>query len=80
MTEHTSASKELAKGAGQLLAHLIALVVGLALMIVGIALGVTLVALPLGIAVGFAGLALALWGLAGWSAQKQVPAQPPGPR
>jgi hypothetical protein len=80
MTEHTSVSKDLAKGAGQLLGHLIAFVVGLALMFVGLALGVTVVALPVGIAVGLAGLLVAVWGLFGWSQQKQVPAQPPGPR
>jgi hypothetical protein len=78
MTDHASTGKELVKGAGGLLGHVIAVVVGLVLMIGGVALGVTVVALPLGIAVGFAGLLLALWGLFGWSEERKSAAQPPG--
>jgi hypothetical protein len=80
MTEHKSFSKELAKGTGLLLGHVIAVVVGLALMVLGIALGVTLVALPVGIAVGFAGLFVFGWGLFGWSQQTRGSVQPPGPK
>jgi hypothetical protein len=77
MAERESVGKELAKGAGALLAHTIALVVGFALMIAGVALGVTIVALPVGLAVGFAGLLLFLWGLFGRSAGEPTPPQPP---
>jgi hypothetical protein len=76
MTERASAGKELAKGAGVLLGHVVALVVGVILMFVGIALGVTLVALPVGFAVGFAGLAIALWGLFGWAQEKKTTTPP----
>jgi hypothetical protein len=77
MSDHPSAGKELMKGAGSFLGHVLALVLGLVLMIGGVALGVTLVALPLGIAVGFAGLLLAMWGLFGWAQEKKSAAQPP---
>jgi hypothetical protein len=80
MAEHESIGRELAKGAGALVAHTVALVVGFALMIVGVALGVTIVALPVGLAVGFAGLLLFLWGLFGRSQGKPTPPQPPNPR
>jgi hypothetical protein len=65
MTEQKSATRELLGGAGRVVAHLAAIVVGLILMIVGIAMGVTLVMLPVGIAVGFAGLFAFLWGVFG---------------
>ncbi len=76
---HTGAGQELAKGAGTLLGHVLAVVVGLALMIAGLALGVTIVALPVGIAIGFAGLAVLGWGLFGWAQTRKVPQGPPGP-
>jgi hypothetical protein len=80
MTERESVGKELAKGAGSLLAHTVALVVGFALMVAGVALGVTIVALPVGLAVGFAGLLLFLWGFFGRSQGGPAPPQPPSPR
>jgi hypothetical protein len=70
MAAHESMSKELAKGAGLFVGHVIAIAGGLVLMIAGIALGVTIVALPIGIVVGLAGLGAFLWGLFGWSQHK----------
>jgi hypothetical protein len=80
MTEHDNLSKDLARGTGRLLSHLVAVVVGVVLMISGVALGVTIVALPLGIPVGLVGLFVFLWGLFGWSQQTKAAAQPPEPR
>jgi hypothetical protein len=80
MVGHESAGKELAKGTGRLLGHVLAVVVGLALMVLGLAMGVTVVALPVGIAVGFAGLAVFLWGLFGWSQSNKSFGPPPQPR
>ncbi len=77
MTQHANVGKELAKETGLLLGHLIAVVVGAALMIGGVALGVTIVALPLGILVGFGGLFVFLWGLFGWAQENKSPAPPP---
>jgi hypothetical protein len=65
MSEHESASRELAKGAGRVAVHVVALVVGLILMVVGLAMGVSLVMLPIGIPVGLAGLFAFLWGIYG---------------
>jgi cbb3-type cytochrome oxidase maturation protein len=68
----------LAKGAGRLAVHVVALVVGLILMAVGLAMGVSIVLLPIGIPVGLAGLLAFLWGIYGRSGDKDVPTQPPG--
>jgi hypothetical protein len=65
MSEHETAGRELAKGAGRMAIHIFAIVVGLVLMFVGVAMGVTVVMLPAGVPVGFFGLFLFLWGLAG---------------
>jgi hypothetical protein len=78
MTRHAGVGQDLAKGAGVLLGHVLAIIVGLVLMIVGLGLGVTIVALPVGIGVGFAGLGIFLWGLFGWAQRREVPKQPPG--
>ncbi len=74
MTAHESMGKELAKGAGLVVGHVITLVVGVALMIAGVAMGVTMVMLPIGIPVGLVGLGVFLWGLFGWSQGKEPPA------
>jgi hypothetical protein len=78
MTEHESAGRELAKGAGIFLGHVIALVVGLVLMVAGLAMGVSLVLLPIGIPVGLVGLGVFLWGLFG-RAEEKGPPNPPEP-
>jgi hypothetical protein len=80
MARHETAARELAKGAGWLAVHLVAVVVGLALMVAGIAMGVSIVMLPVGVPVGLFGLLAFLWGLFGWfrREQTQTPAQPPG--
>jgi hypothetical protein len=56
----------------RILGHTIAIVAGLALMIVGLGMGVTMVLLPIGLPVGLAGLLLLMWGL--WFAppRKQI--------
>jgi hypothetical protein len=67
VSEHKSAGPELAKGAGRLLGHGVAVLVGLVLMFIGVAMGVSVVLLPLGIPLGLVGLFVGLWGLFGWS-------------
>jgi uncharacterized membrane protein YccF (DUF307 family) len=62
-----STGRELAKGAGRVAGHILAILAGLALMFAGIGMGVSMVLLPVGIPVGFAGLFVFLWGLFGWS-------------
>jgi hypothetical protein len=78
MVGQESVGKELARGTGRLLGHVLAVVGGLILMVVGVAMGVTVVALPVGIAVGFAGLAVFLWGLFGWSQANKASGPPAG--
>jgi hypothetical protein len=73
MTENESSGKELAKGAGLVAGHVLAIVAGLVLMIAGLAMGVTLVLLPIGIPVGLIGLGVFLWGLFARSREKDVP-------
>lgn len=77
MTTYGSAGQELAKGAGRLVGHVIALVMGLVLMVVGVAMGVTIVMLPFGVPVGFFGLLLFLWGFFGRVQEEKAPAAPP---
>jgi hypothetical protein len=76
MIELSSTGREIAKGAGLLVSHLSAVVLGVVLMIIGSALGVSLVLLPIGIPVGLIGLGLFLWGLFGWASDKTKPGQP----
>ncbi len=76
MTVHES--KELAKGAGLLVVHVAAIVVGFILMMLGIGLGVGLVTLPVAIPIGFAGLFVFLWGLFARSAARETPVGPAG--
>jgi hypothetical protein len=80
MAEQESAGRELAKGAGSLAVHVIAIVVGLILMVVGLAMGVTIVMLPFGVPIGLAGLFAFIWGIYRGSAGNQAPGQPPSPR
>jgi hypothetical protein len=54
-----------AEVAGLVFGHLLALVIGFALMIVGLAMGVTMVLLPVGIVVGVIGVLVFVWGLFG---------------
>ncbi len=62
---------------GRFLAHAVALVVGMILMVAGIAMGVTIAMLPIGIPVGFVGLACFMWGLFGGGEVQYPHAQPP---
>ena len=48
-----------------ILAHVAAVVVGFALMVVGLGLGVTMIMLPIGLLVGLIGVMLFVWGLVG---------------
>jgi hypothetical protein len=79
MAEHESAGRELAKGAGWLAVHVLAIVAGFILMIVGLAMGVSLVMLPVGVPLGFIGLFVFMWGLFVWSREAGA-ARPPSPR
>ena len=79
MSEHESAGRELAKGAGWFALHVVAVVAGLVLMIVGLAMGVSLVMLPIGIPVGFLGLFVFLWGVFIWRREMES-AKPPSPQ
>ena len=58
MTFHTALA-----GAGRLLEHAAAIVLGLLMMIVGLGLGVTMIMLPVGITVGLLGVAVLVGGL-----------------
>jgi uncharacterized membrane protein len=53
---------EEAKGAGRVISHVMAIILGLLLLIVGAAMGVTLVLLPVALLAGIAGLLLISWG------------------
>jgi hypothetical protein len=77
MTEHESMSHEFVTGAKRFVGHVIAIALGLVLMIAGVAMGVTLVLLPIGIPLGLVGLLLFIWGLFGWSREKNA-VVPPG--
>ena len=67
MVEQETKDNQLMAGAGRVVGHLIAVVVGLVLMIAGVAMGVTMVLLPFGIPIGLVGLFFFIWGLFGWS-------------
>ena len=75
MSEHKSTGGELVRGAGRAVGHVLAIVGGLVLMVAGVAMGVTMVLLPLGIPLGLVGLCILLWGLFGWSQEKESRAQ-----
>jgi hypothetical protein len=62
MTDKESLTKE-AKGAGRLIGHSLALILGLLLLMVALAMGVSLVLLPGGLVVGLAGFLFIVWGL-----------------
>ncbi|PWT81400.1 MAG: hypothetical protein C5B57_10480 [Blastocatellia bacterium] len=50
-------------GIGRFLEHAVAIVIGLALMIIGLGLGVTMVMLPVGITIGLLGVAILVAGM-----------------
>jgi len=79
MAGQETAGREVAKEAGLLAVHLVAVVAGLVFMVAGIAMGVTIVMLPVGVPVGLFGLFAFLWGLFGRSEEKQA-AIPPRPQ
>jgi hypothetical protein len=72
-----SIGQDLAKGAGRVAAHLLAIVLGLILSVAGLGMGVTIALLPIGIPVGLVGLALLLWGLFGGGEEMKAPPYPP---
>ena len=45
--------------------HIVAVIVGFALMVIGLALGVTMIMLPVGLVVGLVGVLVFVWGLLG---------------
>lgn len=65
MSKPKSTAEEPTQGGGGILAHLVATIAGVVLMIVGLGMGVILVMLPLGIVLGPAGLFVFLWGIFG---------------
>jgi hypothetical protein len=75
MVENKPVGSALAKGAGRLAVHVLALVAGMVLMVVGLGMGVSVVMLPVGIPVGLFGVLLFLWGLSGHPEQ-QSPVPP----
>lgn len=62
MQGHSSAGHHVIETSERVVGHMLAIVVGFALMILGIAMGVTIVLLPAGILIGLSGLFLFLWG------------------
>lgn len=59
---HHSAGHHVLETSERVAGHLLAIVVGFALMVLGVGLGVTIVLLPAGLLIGLAGLFLFLWG------------------
>jgi hypothetical protein len=51
------------RAAENVLGHIAAIVVGLAMMILGLALGITMIMLPVGVVVGLAGAAIFVGGI-----------------
>lgn len=80
MADYETIGKEVAKGAGELIARLALVVVALILMVVGVAMGVSIVLLPIGVPLGIFGLFLLFYALFGWTDNKQATAPPPGPQ
>jgi len=77
MRGHQAAGENLARAAGHAVARVVALIVGVALMVLGLAMGVSLVLLPVGVPVGIAGLLMFLWGVYP-PLPREAPAEPPG--
>jgi hypothetical protein len=50
-------------GIGRFLGHALAIVVGLAMMIIGLGLGVTMIMLPVGLTIGLLGVAIVVAGI-----------------
>jgi hypothetical protein len=80
MSEHETAGRVLAKGAGLLAIHLVAVLAGVVMMIAGLGMGVSIVLLPLGVPLGLFGLLFFICGMFGWTDGEQVPVQPPSPQ
>ena len=71
MKDTHASNRHLLETGERFLGHTIAVVAGLALMIVGLGMGVTMVLLPIGLPLGLAGLLLLMWGL--WFAAPRKP-------
>jgi hypothetical protein len=56
-------------------AHIVAAIVGFAMMVVGIGMGVTMFLIPVAIPVGIVGLGIFLWGVAGFREARKPPPQ-----
>jgi hypothetical protein len=69
--------RELREAAVGFSCHMVAVLVGLAMMIVGVAMGVTIVLLPFGVPVGFIGLGLCIWGFFGSAWDRATPPRTP---
>ena len=64
-TQRTDRGRRWLQKAELILAHVAAVALGFALMVVGLGLGVTMIMLPVGLAVGLLGVMLFVWGLFG---------------
>lgn len=62
MTHSLAASRWL-RGAGRLLEHAAAIVIGFVMMVAGLGLGVTMIMLPVGVTIGLLGLAIFIGGI-----------------
>jgi hypothetical protein len=72
MKEIHASDHHLLESGGRFLAHTVAILLGLVLMILGLGLSVTMVALPIGLPMGLAGLVLCVWGFYRGGPSKQT--------
>jgi hypothetical protein len=63
MAAHAWTGRHLLASVGGFFGHMVAVVVGFALMVMGLAMGVTMVLLPVGIVVGIVGILIFLGGI-----------------
>jgi cytochrome c biogenesis protein CcdA len=63
MNDVHASDRHLMKTGARFFGHTLAVVLGLALMLVGLGMGVTMVMLPIGLPLGLAGVLLVVWGL-----------------
>jgi hypothetical protein len=59
-------ARETLKVGENLVAHVIAIIVGAAMMVTGVGMGVTMILIPVGVPLGLVGLGLFFWGVWGF--------------
>jgi hypothetical protein len=72
MKDIHASNHHLLESGGRFLAHSVAVLLGLVLVILGLGLGVTMVALPVGLPMGLAGLLLCVGGFYRGGPSKQT--------